>query len=81
MNAMTQADRNFIQTVQQIIAEGVSTEVYNVRPTWPDRAPAHTLKISNVVIPSDLSKELPIMTLLTLTFQPVLSEHLCICQQ
>lgn len=79
---MTQADKNFIDTVNLILEQGVSTEGYKVRPKWPsDGTPAHSIKVSNVVNRYDVSKELPIMTLRKVPAANAIDEILWIWQK
>lgn len=60
---MSYADQLFIETVNDILENGVSDERMEVRPRWEDGTPAHTLSVFGVVHRYDLSKEFPILTL------------------
>ena len=60
---MSYADRVFVQNIKDILENGVSDEMYNVRPKWEDGTPAHTIKKFGIVNRYDLQKELPILTI------------------
>lgn len=79
---MSQADLNFIDTVNEILENGVSTVGHKVRAIWPnDGKPAHTIKVSNIVNRYDLREELPIMTLRKVPYQNAIDEVLWIWQK
>ena len=63
MKAMSYADKVFIESIKNILENGVSSEGMNVRPRWEDGTPAHTISVFGVVNRYDLSKEFPIITL------------------
>ena len=47
-NAMSYADKIFIQMCRDIIDNGTSTEGEKVRPVWEDGTPAYTIKNSGL---------------------------------
>lgn len=78
---MSCADRIFIDTIRDILDNGVSDEGTNVRPRWDDGTPAHTIARFGVVNRYDLSKEFPIMTLRRTYWKSALDEVLWIWQK
>jgi len=78
---MSQADLIFINMCKDILENGFSDEGYDVRPKWPDGAPAHTIKKFCVVNRYDLSAEFPIMTLRPTYMKNAIDEILWIWQK
>ena len=60
---MTQADRNFIQTCEEILSNGYSSEGTNVRTRWEDGSEANYISIVGVQNTYDVEKEFPMITL------------------
>ena len=60
---MTQADRNFIQTCEEILSNGYSSEGTNVRTIWEDGSEANYISIVGVQNKYDVEKEFPMITL------------------
>ena len=60
---MTQADRNFIQTCEEILSNGYSSEGTNVRTRWEDGSEANYISIVGVQNKYDVEKEFPMITL------------------
>ena len=60
---MTQADRNFIQTCEEILSNGYSSEGTNVRTRWEDCSEANYISIVGVQNKYDVEKEFPMITL------------------
>ena len=79
--AMSLADRVFIDMCRDIIETGMSSEGQEVRPRWEDGTPAHTIKKFGVVNRYDLSKEFPILTLRKIPFKSAIDEILWIWQK
>lgn len=78
---MSYADRVFVQNIKAILENGVSDEMYNVRPKWEDGTPAHTIKKFGIVNRYDLQKELPILTIRKTNFEAAIDEILWIWQK
>ena len=78
---MSYADRVFVQNIKDILENGVSDEMYNVRPKWEDGTPAHTIKKFGIVNRYDLQKELPILTIRKTNFEAAIDEILWIWQK
>lgn len=78
---MAIADEIFVQTVKDILDNGVSDENEKVRPHWKDGTPAHTIRKFGVVNRYDLSKEFPIMTLRKINYKAAIDEILWIYQK
>ena len=78
---MSYADEIFIKNAREIIDNGFSDEMYEVRPHWDDGTPAHTIKRFAVVNRYDLSKEFPIMTLRKTNLANAIDEILWIWQK
>lgn len=78
---MAIADKIFVQTVKDILDNGVSDENEKVRPHWKDGTPAHTIRKFGVVNRYDLSKEFPIMTLRKINYKAAIDEILWIYQK
>lgn len=78
---MSVADRYFKEEVKDILENGFNDETYEVRPKWPDGAPAHTIKTFCKVREYDLSKEFPALTLRTQAFKGVVRELLWMWQK
>lgn len=60
---MSYADRVFKQNCIDILENGFSDELLEVRPRWEDGTPAHTVKKFCIVNRYNLKEEFPIMTL------------------
>lgn len=60
---MTQADRNFIETCEEIMKNGFSSEGTHVRTRWEDGTEANYFSIVGVQNKYDLEKEFPMITL------------------
>ena len=78
---MSYADKIFIKNVTDIMENGVSDEMYDVRPKWSDGTPAHTIKKFGIVNRYDLQKELPILTIRKTNFDAAIDEILWIWQK
>ena len=78
---MSYADKIFIKNVTDIMENGVSDEMYDVRPKWSDGTPAHTIKKFGIVNRYDLQKELPILTIRKTNFEAAIDEILWIWQK
>lgn len=78
---MSRADSIFISNCRDILTSGVWDTNFDVRPHWPDGAPAHTIKKFGVVNRYDLSKEFPIMTLRRTYWRSAVDELLWIWQK
>ncbi len=78
---MSYADKIFIKNVTDIMENGVSDEMYDVRPKWSDGTPAHTVKKFGIVNRYDLQKELPILTIRKTNFEAAIDEILWIWQK
>lgn len=60
---MTQADKNFIETCEEIMKNGFSSEGTHVRTRWEDGTEANYFSIVGVQNKYDLAEEFPIITL------------------
>lgn len=80
-DAMSAADRIFIDMCRDILDNGISSEGQLVRPKWEDGTPAHTIKKFGVVNRYDLSQEFPILTLRRTNMEKAVGEILWIWQQ
>ena len=78
---MSIADRIYIDTVRDILENGVSDEGLAVRPRWADGTPAHTIKKFGVVNRYNLQEEFPIMTLRRTYYKSCVDELLWIWQK
>ncbi|MEG2456474.1 MAG: thymidylate synthase, partial [Clostridia bacterium] len=78
---MSLADKTFIETVSDIMENGVWDTEQNVRPKWIDGTPAHTVKKFCVVNRYDLQKEFPIITIRKTNFTNAVDELLWIWQK
>ena len=78
---MSYADEVFKANCHEIFANGVSDEMFEVRPHWSDGELAHTIKSFGVVNRYDLQKEFPIMTLRKTYFRSCVDELLWIWQK
>ena len=78
---MSKADRIYIDTVRDILQNGVSDEGLDVRPRWADGTPAHTIKKFGVVNRYDLREEFPVMTLRRTYYKSCIDELLWIWQK
>ena len=75
------ADSYFKAEVNELLTNGFNDKDYEVRPTWPDGVPAHTIKTHCAVRRYDLSKEFPILTLRQQAFKGVVRELLWMWQK
>ena len=78
---MSYADRVFKQNCIDILENGFSDELLEVRPRWEDGTPAHTVKKFCIVNRYNLKEEFPIMTLRKINFRGALDELLWIWQK
>ncbi len=78
---MSRADSIFISNCRDILSTGVWDTNLNVRPKWPDGAPAHTIKKFGIVNRYDLSREFPILTLRRTYWKSAVDELLWIWQK
>ncbi len=78
---MSRADEIFIETVRDILENGVSDADMDVRPKWADGTPAHTIKKFGVVNRYNLAEEFPIMTLRRTFLKTAVKELLWIWQK
>ena len=78
---MSYADRVFKQNCIDILENGLSDELLEVRPRWEDGTPAHTVKKFCIVNRYNLKEEFPIMTLRKINFRGALDELLWIWQK
>lgn len=78
---MSYADKVFVENVKDILENGFSDEMLEVRPKWEDGTPAHTVKKFAMVNRYDLSKEFPIITVRKTFFKSCIKELLWIWQK
>lgn len=78
---MSFADKVFIDTCKDILANGFWDTDLDVRPRWEDGAPAHTVKKFGVVNRYDLSKEFPAQTIRKTFIKSAVDELLWIWQK
>lgn len=78
---MSYADRIFVETCKDILANGFSDKDLYVRPRWEDGTPAHTIKKFGVVNRYDLKKQFPILTIRRTYWKSALDEVLWIWQK
>lgn len=78
---MSTADKIFIQTCKDILANGVWDTDYDVRPRWEDGTPAHTIKKFGIVNRYNLQESFPILTLRKTNFTAAVDELLWIWQK
>lgn len=78
---MSYADKIFVETCKDILANGFSDKDLHVRPRWEDGTPAHTIKKFGVVIRYDLKKQFPILTIRRTYWKSALDEVLWIWQK
>ena len=76
---MSYADKIFVETCKDILANGFSDK--DVRPRWEDGTPAHTIKKFGVVNRYDLKKQFPILTIRRTYWKSALDEVLWIWQK
>ncbi len=77
---MSRADEIFIANCKDILTNGVWDTDLEVRPRWPDGAPAHTVKKFGIVNRYDLSEEFPILTIRRTFLKSAIDELLWIWQ-
>jgi len=75
------ADKVFIENCKDIMENGFWDTSVNVRPRWPDGAPAHTIKKFCIVNRYDLSAEFPILTIRQTFLKSAIDEMLWIWQK
>lgn len=78
---MSYADKIFVETCKDILANGFSDKDLYVRPRWEDGTPAHTIKKFGVVNRYDLKKQFPILTIRRTYWKSALDEVLWIWQK
>lgn len=78
---MSYADKIFVETCKDILANGFSDKDLQVRPRWEDGMPAHTIKKFGVVNRYDLKKQFPILTIRRTYWKSALDEVLWIWQK
>lgn len=78
---MSKVDNIFITMCKDIIENGFSSHGHNVRATWDDGVPAHTIKKFAVVNRYNLSEEFPILTLRPTNLKAAIDEILWIWQR
>ncbi len=78
---MSTADKIFIKTCKDILANGVWDTDYDVRPRWEDGTPAHTIKKFGIVNRYNLQESFPILTLRKTNFTAAVDELLWIWQR
>ena len=78
---MSRADELYRATCLDILENGVWDTNLDVRPKWPDGAPAHTVKKFGVVNRYNLKEEFPLMTLRRTYWKSALDELLWIWQK
>ena len=78
---MSFADKVFIDTCKDILANGFWDTNLDVRPKWEDGTPAHTVKKFGVVNRYDLSKEFPAQTIRKTFIKSAVDELLWIWQK
>ena len=78
---MSYADIVFKQNCEDILKNGYSDELLDVRPVWDDGAKAHTIKKFCIVNRYDLAKEFPILTLRNTNIRNAVDELLWIWQK
>ncbi len=78
---MSYADIVFKQNCEDILKNGYSDELLDVRPVWDDGAKAHTVKRFCIINRYDLSKEFPILTLRNTNIRNAVDELLWIWQK
>lgn len=78
---MSYADKIFVETCKDILANGFSDKYLHVRPRWEDGTPAHTIKKFGVVNRYDLKKQFPILTIRRTYWKSALDEVLWIWQK
>jgi len=78
---MSYADIVFKKNCEDILNNGFSDEMLDVRPVWEDGAPAHTVKKFCIVNRYDLSEEFPVITLRKTNLSAAVDELLWIWQK
>ena len=78
---MSYADILFKKNCEDILNNGFSDELLDVRPTWPDGEKAHTVKKFCIVNRYDLSEEFPVITLRQTFLKAAVEELLWIWQK
>ena len=78
---MSYADTLFKKNCEDILNNGFSDELLDVRPVWPDGEKAHTIKKFCIVNRYDLSEEFPVITLRQTFLKAAVEELLWIWQK
>ena len=78
---MSIADKIYIETVKDILQNGIRDDDLDVRPRWDDGVPAHTIKKFGVVNRYNLKEEFPVMTLRRTYYKSCIDELLWIWQK
>jgi len=78
---MSIADKIYIETVTDILQNGIRDDDLDVRPRWDDGTPAHTIKKFGVVNRYNLKEEFPVMTLRRTYYKSCIDELLWIWQK
>ena len=78
---MSIADKIYIETVRDILENGIRDDDLDVRPRWDDGTPAHTIKKFGVVNRYNLKEEFPVMTLRRTYYKSCIDELLWIWQK
>ncbi len=78
---MSYADILFKKNCEDILNNGFSDELLDVRPTWPDGQKAHTVKKFCIVNRYDLTEEFPVITLRQTFMKAAVEELLWIWQK
>ncbi len=78
---MSKADQIFVESVEDILKNGTTTEGEKVRPKWPDGEPAYAIKKFGLVNRYDLREEFPALTLRRTALKSAMDEILWIYQK
>lgn len=78
---MSKADKIFIESVEDILKNGTTTEGEEVRPQWPDGESAYTIKKFGLTNRYDLREEFPALTLRRTALKSAMDEILWIYQK
>ena len=78
---MSKADEILVNTLKDLLTNGVSDEGLDVRPRWAEGTPAHTIKKFCIVNRYDLTEEFPIITVRRSFIKSAVDELLWIWQK
>lgn len=78
---MSKADQIFVESVEDILNNGTTTEGEKVRPKWPGGKPAYAIKKFGLVNRYDLREEFPALTLRRTALKSAMDEILWIYQK